>query len=234
MTSPQPNVGTATTVADTTSLTSRNIAAPSDAANKAVYIAAVLDGTGDLSSTGFTAILNNIPILSSAETANLALLRKVEGASPPANYAIASTTSERVAGLCWAQSSPDNGLDPGKTAVAEGTGTTATASSLTPSEASTTALLVVATDRETSPHSTPSGWTKIGTVESVSGGTISVYYMLLPTVAATGTPAVTVNVAEEWVAAIVIIKGDGAVAGSGAGALVNGVRLKSKLRGLAA
>lgn len=235
MASPLPNLATVTTVADTSSTTSRDVAAPADAANKATYIAAVLDGNGDLSSTGFSLILNNIPIISSGETANLALFRKAEGASPPSAYTITSTTSERVAAAAWVHTGTDNGLDTGKTATAEGTGTTATAAALTPSEASTTALVIVATDRETSPHSTPSSWTKIATVESFSGGTISIYYKELPTAVSTGTPAITFSPSEEWVAATVIILGDGAAPASGhAGQLTNAPILKSKTRGLIA
>lgn len=234
MTSPTPNLGTKTTYATGGSTTSHPVTAPSDAANKAVYIAAVLDGTGDLSSGGFTAILDNIPIPSSGETANLALFRKAEGASPPATYTVTSTNSERMAGLCWTQNG-DNGLDPGKTSTAEGNSGTATAVSVTPSEDSTMAILFVGTEAETVPHTGPSGWTAIGEVNYLSGGSLSVYYKLLPTAVATGTPAVTLNSSKQWVAGVAIIKGDGAGPGGGhAGQLVNGLILKSKTRGLTA
>lgn len=227
---PSINVANVVSNFDSSSVSSRDVDAPSDAANRAVYIWIVLDGNGgSIASSGFTAVLDNIPIPSSSTTARAALLRKEEGGSPPAAYTVTSS-SERAAWLCWAVDG-DNGIDGTPPTPSSGDSSTATCPAATPSEAGCLVLRLVATDNTSLSHGTISGYTVIDSIEQPSGGTVSGQYKELATADALGTENVSLGTSEQWTAATVIILGDGG-GGGHAGVLVNATPLKSKLRGL--
>lgn len=198
----------ATSFADGGSTTSRTIAAPSDAANNAIYIWVVLDGNGGtVASTGFTAVIDNAPIPTASTTARATLLRKEEGASPPASYTITSA-SERAAGICWAVEN-DTGVD-GSPAISDGAAaSSATCPTTTPSAAGGIALLLVGTDNTSLTHGTVSGYTLINTSQAASGGAVSAQYKQLPDTTATGNNAVSLSASEEWIGATVVVLGTG-------------------------
>lgn len=229
MTNPTTVPANAVPFNDTGSVTSRNVAAPSDAATKTIYIWCVLDGNGgSIASSGFTLVVDNVPIPTASTTARAALLRKVEGGSPPASYTVTSA-SERMAGLCWAVSD-DNGVD--GAAVSDGSAaSSATCPTVTPTEVACSAFLLVGTDNTSLAHGVVSGFTAVGSSQVASGGAVSVQYKTLSTTDATGDQSVSLSTSEQWVGVTLVIQGDGVVAGGDAGRLITAVPLKSKIGG---
>lgn len=220
---PTINVANVVSGFDASSLTTRDVTTPSDAANRVVYIWFVLDGTGgSIASSGFAAVLDNIPIPAASTTARASLLRKEEGASPPSVYTVTSS-SERGAWLCWAVDG-DNGIDGTPPTPNTGDGSTATCPAATPSEAGTLVLRLVATDNTSLSHSTISGYTAIGSIEQASGGAVSAQYKELATAAALTAENVTLGVSEQWTAATVIILGTGGGGGSNGAAMYHHLR----------
>lgn len=215
MTSPTTTPANSVPFNDVSSNTTRDVTAPSDAANNVVYIWCVLDGNGgSIASSGFTAVLNNIPIYTGSVTARACLLRKEEGASPPAVYAVTSA-SERMGGVCWAVVG-DNGVD--GTAVDDGAAaSSANCPTVTPSENDTAVFLLVGADNTSLPHGTISGYTVVGSAEISSGGAASVQYKQLSTTDPTGDQSVSLSASEEWVGVTLVILGDGG-GGSNVGA----------------
>lgn len=216
MTSPTTTPANAVAFNDTGSNTTRDVTAPSDAANNIVYIWCVLDGNGgSIASSGFTAVLDNIPIYTGSVTARAALLRKSESGSPPSVYTVTSA-SERMAGVCWAVEG-DNGVD--ITAVADGSAaSSANCPTATPSENDTAVFLLVGSDNTSLPHGTISGYTAVGSAEIFSGGAASVQYKQLSTTDPTGDQSVSLSASEEWVGVTLIVLGDGGGGGGNTGA----------------
>jgi len=199
-------------VTDTSSNTSRTINAPSNAANNTVLLCCVLDGNGGgVASSGFTAIVDNVDIISTDNTAVLAVFHKDEGASPPSTYTITNSSGERMVALAIPISGA-TGVD-SVTDTDEGDSGTASCPSVTPNEDGTLALAIVGTDGTSLSHGTPTGWTLIDQIEQSSAGTLSVFWKEVGVAVATGAASVSLGSTQEWVGATIVLLGDGTVGG---------------------
>lgn len=229
MTAPSVDAANHKTLADSGSVTNHVIDVPPNSVGDVVYIAIVCDGTQSFTfPAGFTAVLSNIAIPSTSQTATLALGRKeITGSADSGTYTVTTSGSERAAAIAWRQSG-DTGVDHAPTPNT-GSGATATCPSATTTGADRLILLIVATDGDSTTHSTVSGFTKLNEIFAFSGGTISVQYATQAAAGATGTNDVAIS-SEQWSAVTVAVAGT-AGGGEEAGPLVNGWRLKSKIGG---
>lgn len=226
MTAPALDAAGHKTLADTSSVSDHVIDVPSNSVGDAVYIAIVCDGNQSFTfPAGFTVIHSNISISS---TATFGLGRKeIAGSADSGTYTVTTSGSERAAAIAWRQSG-DTGVDHAPTPNT-GSGATATCPSATTTGADRLILLIVATDGDSTTHSTVSGFTKLNEIFAFSGGTISVQYATQAAAGATGTNDVAIS-SEQWSAVTVAVAGT-AGGGEEAGPLVNGWRLKSKIGG---
>lgn len=203
MTAPILDAAGRKTLADSSSVTNHVIDVPSNSVGDAVYIAIVCDGNQSFTfPAGFAAVHSNISISS---TATFALGRKeISGSADSGTYTVTTSGSERAAAIAWKQSG-DTGVDAAPTPNT-GDGATATCPSATTTGADRLILLIVATDGDSTTHSTISGFTKLDEIFAVSGGTISVQYATQSSAGATGANNVTIGT-EQWSAATVAVAG---------------------------
>jgi hypothetical protein len=201
-----PVVGGVTTAFDASSRTEHVINTPTHLENDAIYIAVVIDDALVLTApAGFSAVLNNVAIVSTDQKATFSLFKAYAGASEPASYTVLSNSSERAVLAAWSVSA-ENGVN--ATANGEGTGALATCPTVTTTVDDCLLVRIVATDGETSPHSvaTSDGYTSLALVEQFSAGTLSVQAVPFSTAGATGTLDVSLNSADEWLAVTLAIK----------------------------
>lgn len=175
--------------------TSYVITVPPHSPGDVIYIAIVQDGVATLSQASFTKLYDNVSVVGDA---TFCLFYKTAGDSEPATYTISTTVSERAAWIVWAVSN-DGGINAQAT-NATGTGTTATAGSVTTTEDDCLGIAIFATDQVSTPMSAMANNTNLDQSSVTSGGSVGVYYRALTTAGANGGGSITLNVSEQWLA----------------------------------
>lgn len=209
-----PVIHTATTGSDAANTTSTvaKLASANFSDGDTVYIGLVSDaGSNTFTAPARFSTMAGTPVNVSGGTATLVIFyqRNISKAAETLNganyeFTVGVNTSERQSWICWAVTGDGNSFD-GIDVAAVGNSSSAASNFLSTTKTDDLIVLVVGADASAGSPTpmTPAAMTKLAEITGSSAGSIGVFYEAAPT---TGTwPSngnVTLNVSEQWVAAV--------------------------------
>lgn len=193
---PPEMVGSFTATTNTGNTTSHVINTPSHISGDYIFIAFASDANSNVASvSGFTVLYNSLGI--DGTEGIFALFYKVAGGSEPSTYTISSTVSERGVGMAWAVRGV-GGIHLTGTSTFSAPTTTISFPTATSTVDNCLRMNIGASNKDTRPFGTMTGYTSLGDAGISSGGALCVFYKDLPTAGTDGTAVVTQTVSEGW------------------------------------
>ena len=185
---------------DSSSKNQHFVAKPSGAqSGDTIYLFITSDASGDEQSTddtGFTEVHSSFLNVDVDGDATGSAWYKAYADDDADPYQINTLRTERCAMLAMAVQD-DGGIDT-QTTPGVGTGTTVTVPSITTGEDNCLVVVVVWTNKATTPHSEISGYSLVNQAGVFSGGSISVQYKAVTTAGTESGNTITISAAEEW------------------------------------